>query len=1034
MTPVTDPELLRLLESGPKPVTDPALLAQLDAPAAPIGASPAADQSLRDAPAPGTDLSRSLKYQTQRVGGGLANVAGMPMDYASLMANANRGIINAAASLTPWKISVPYITNPAGGSEALKKSAFDAANRAATTPDAPSTLPRSLPEAFGGIFGTVAGAPVQDTEVTPNEKLIGDMTDFATQAVVTGAPMAVAGAGRQAVIKGGDIAHRAGDALLRPYFQRPVRMVVGDAAGGAGAGAASNFAERTLPEKQPDSPWMNAVIDVAKGVIPILGGIGGATAASAVENVGHGVAGAFTRATRGKYDTSVNVEGRPNIPLDSKNPNEPPFTRREVEKASRMVQAMPSDVEKTVKNIRTTADAFKQEGLPVPTVGLISGDVGMQSAENAARTQNGVPFIESDNRLRAEATKRVNSLRDPGADQTQPRAVAQTEASLRTGEARRAANEGIRAAETEAAEGATLARSFETDAQRRITDLDQQSQQRSAPIAAGANADAKAQASRRLDTEIVERGYIPERARKNAMFDNAPGRGDQLPADDVFAAIDDVVARNNALRPDAQLPQDFIARLNKLRPKWQDDPENPGTKINVGGPGTARGGDLADTRKYMTTAYEQAQRAGNFDLADSISTLRRAINATIEGAPGYAEANTNYQDFAGVYRPSRNDEAAKFTRQIDRDPQRGSTPPSQTAERFLAGPEKTAALQRMVQGTNGAGAVRDFLRSDFGMVALNPNGTLNPNRAAAWARSNADTLSAFPAIRQEFDDMVATARRGEELSTEARANLDNARRGVSAAEQEGGRSVRAAERAGAERVRTTEQEIERSAVGTLLKEDPRDVAARLFGSPKYGAEKELDEIKKVIGADKEANRGWKAAVSEYLSDQVTGTTKAGANTAGATPEFKAELSKLDKMFKDNRALLAKVYDPADMNTLQQAHKVLEVLKNATVRATGGSDTANKWASWLRAAEAGLKAKYGILKGGGIFRTVKLMASTLPDDGNRVNALVARTWFNPDTAEYLLTNKVRNLDAPTSSRHVKALLGGAATARSNTEDE
>jgi hypothetical protein len=109
---------------------------------------------------------------------------------------------------------------------------------------------------------------------------------------------------------------------------------------------------------------------------------------------------------------------------------------------------------------------------------------------------------------------------------------------------------------------------------------------------------------------------------------------------------------------------------------------------NVGGPGTALGGDLADLRKFIAPAQQRAQASGNFDLADNLGRLRAAINRTLEDAPGFSEANANYQRFAGRFRPERNDEMARFTRELDRGGQnadgelnRGATPPSATADR-----------------------------------------------------------------------------------------------------------------------------------------------------------------------------------------------------------------------------------------------------------------------------------------------------------------------------------------------------------------
>lgn len=974
------------------------------------GADPS-DQNPRvpyPAPQAAPSVGRRLGIGAQGVGAGVADVVGGPVDIVSgLMNLVSRGL-NAAGEMAGYDPGIPQIKEPFLGSDFIR-------NKTAAGAEA-------------------VGVPVIDpAAMSPNEKLGYDINRYGTQALSLAGPLAVAAPAREAAIAAGGAKSNIGDAFLRPYQGGgATRAVVGDAAAGVGAGVATNAAETMLPDKREDTPWTNAGVDLARGMAPIVGGVGGATLASVGEGGARMIGDAFTK-------------GRPDkrIPLDPANPTAKPATKGEVEKASRVMQDVASDPGMAARNIRENADTNRANGMPQPTVGLVSGDVGLQSAESAARTKNGVPFIENDNKLRVAATDKVNSLRDPGADQTQPAKVAKTEAALRTNQTAGEVRNDVRRVEAESGAQVATARVGTATAEEGVRTADAFMQQQAAPIAARANSEAKGAASRRLDATVVDGGYVPARTEKNRQFDTAPGRTEQVPADPVFAAVDDVLARNNALRPDAQLPQDLVTRLNALRPQMEDqasrvlgpDGQPVSRQVNVGGTGTAAGGDLADTRKYLSAAYERAQKAGNFDMADSIATLRRSINETISQAPGYAEANANYTQFAERYRPSPNDEAAKFTREIDRDPGRGSTPPTETAGRFLAGPEKTQALQRMLDGSSlGDGHVRDYLRSDFGMSALNANGTLNPQRAAAWARNNADTLAQFPRVRAEFDDMVATARRGEQLSQTAQRNLKAAQGNLGTAEQTAAGNVRSAERAGEKRMRATEQEIDRSAAGTLLKEDPRDTARRIFGSPSYAAEKELAGIKKVIGADAQANRGWKAAVSEYLSDNLSGTTKLDSGKAATSDTTRVELSKLDKMFKQNEKLLAEVYSPKEMSTLRQAHAALEPLKNASVKATSGSNTADKGEQMWRMAEAGLKAKYGMLKGGGIVRTMRLVASTLPDDSSAIQRIVERAWFDPDIAEYLLTKKVRDMDAATSNAHIRRLMGGAAYGRSSSEDE
>lgn len=527
--------------------------------------------------------------------------------------------------------------------------------------------------------------------------------------------------------------------------------------------------------------------------------------------------------------------------------------------------------------------------------------------------------------------------------------------------------------------------------------------QQGAEFGAINNSAAKANASQRLDTNLVDQNYIPARAEKNRLFDQAPGRTEQLPADDVFAAIDRVRTGASDLAP-GTMPNEFMQRLDRLRPRLDEDGNN------IGGPGTAAGGDLADLRKYLNTAQECAQRGGNFDLADNIGQLRRAINATIGDAPGYAEANANYGRFADRYWPERNDEMAKFTREIDRGSQqpdgtlnRGSTPPSETAGRFLTSPEKTQALQRALNGAPnaqaGQAAVRDYLRSDFASSAMNADGTLNPARAAAWSRNNADVLAQFPAMRAEFDGYATAARRGRDMSDTMRTALDDAR------------AAR----------KSTETEIDRSSIGTLLREDPRDVASKLLNG-NYGAAKRLTEINAPVKNDAPAARGWKAAVSEVLTDKVTSARKVGETS-------EVQYARLAKEFNNNEKLLTSVYSPEEINTLRQGHKLLEYFKEAEKRATVGSNTADKTAAaipqWL---QLGARHLYGDLKGGGIIKRFKLMLELMPTNKANADEIVNAAWFNPNVAAYLLERPVKNPNVPQYNIDLRRLIAADNAAR------
>lgn len=833
-----------------------------------------------------------------------------------------------------------------------------------------------------GVDATGIGDALIDPATMSNsEKLAYDVNRFGTQAVGMGsmlmqrAPQVAAQTTPRGITEGG-----IGDALARPYAASPGQALVGDAVGGAGAGVAVNAADNIVPDEAAIGGTVPK--QVANFVAPIVGGLG----ANTLQGIAQGIGGALRNLARNTFKTETQV------PV---NPNGKAYSSTTVDRAAQQMQDGQKSPALSARTIRENADELTNPTKPgetpveasqLPTSGLLSQDPALVTAEEGARVRNRAPFIQRDQKVKEAAADRVASLQDPEADLGS--------VMRRAGEARQ---ERLAPAEQQVNQ-------FEG-----LNNLaTQRRQQEGAAYAPIANSEAKANASRRLDRNIVDENYIPARTEKNRQFDEAPGRAAELPADDVFAAIDRVRRNANDLAP-GTLPNDFMRRLDALRPRI--DPE---TGQNVGGPGTAGGGDLADLRKFVGDAQQRAQQSGNFDLADNLASLKAAINRTIETAPGYAEANANYGQFADRFRPERNDPAAKFTKEIDRGGQapdgtlnRGSTPPSETASRFLSGPEEAAALQRMMDGApnaaQGTAAVRDYFRADFASSALNADGTLNPAKASAWARAKADVLATFPAIRTEFDNIVAAARRGEQLSADAKRGLDAAKANS----------------------KRTEAEIDRGAIGTLLREDPRDVAKGLLNGG-YGSEAKLGEIQKTIGTDKEAARGWKAAVAEVLTSRVTSARKIGESN-------EVQLARLNKEFKDNEALLAKTFTPEEMNTLRQGHKLLSYFEEAAKRSTAGSQTAER-VNIPGPMQLAVRHIYGDLKGGGIIKRFKLMLELLPSSKQGAQEIVDAAWFDPNLAAFLLERKIPNPNASFNNVPLRRLIGAANAARESGPDD
>ncbi|MDI3560237.1 hypothetical protein [Bradyrhizobium sp. Arg816] len=828
---------------------------------------------------------------------------------------------------------------------------------------------------------------IDPATMSRSEKLAYDVNRFGTQAAGTGAMLAQrAPQVAEAAARSDTAVGRVLDHMARLYTEAPARTLVGDTIGGISAGVAVNAADDFIPEHPVGGDWIKTTANI---LAPLVGGAGANTLQGTVE----GLAGTI-RNLASKTFASAPAP----IPL---NPNtKAPFIMADVDRAATKIQAAASGAPRALaQDVRenaaalarpTEAGATPLQSSAMPTSGLLSGDPGLITAEHRARLETSPDFIKRDQNVKAEAAERVESMRDPEADLSSVM--------------RRAAQ--VREERMGAAESDILQREDATRAVDRIRAVQGE------PFGALANSEVKANASRRLDEALVDRTYVPARAEKNRLFDSAPGRAEELPADSVFAAIDRIRGSANNLAP-GTVPEDFMRRLNALRPQIVEHPPESGQMINVGGPGTALGGDLADLRKFIGPAHQQAQARGNFDLADNLQVLRRAVNRTIEEAPGYAEANANYGQFAERFRPERNDEMAKFTKELDRGGQnadgelnRGANPPSDTAGRFLASRETAATVPRALEGSPAAeaghAALRDYLRADFAKSALNPDGTVNSIRANAWSQNHADVLAQFPAVRGEFDDITAAARRGEQMSAQARADLEAARTARKA----------------------TEAEIDRSAVGTLLREDPRSVAQKFLGS-KYGADAKLDEINALIKSDPQALRGWKAAVSEVLADKVQGTRQIGET-------LEVQFARLAKEFKDNEALLAKTFSPEEMNNLRQAHKILSYFKEAEKRASVGSDTAEKLniPGWAQLAVRHFK---GDLAGGGLIKRFKLLLEMLPSNKQNADEIIHMAWFDPNVAAFLLERPVKNPNLPQYNIDLRRLIAAANASRESQGD-
>jgi hypothetical protein len=173
-----------------------------------------------------------------------------------------------------------------------------------------------------------------------------------------------------------------------------------------------------------------------------------------------------------------------------------------------------------------------------------------------------------------------------------------------------------------------------------------------------------------------------------------------------------------------------------------------------------------------------------------------------------------------------------------------------------------------------------------------------------------------------------------------------------------------------------------------------------------------------MGNNPEAVSSLKAAVADHFSQKVSRFDPALDDATHA-----ADLRKLVGEFNKNRpALVAAGFTPEELNTLQQAQTVLLPLTRRNVQATVGSTTAESNQAVMKPLELALKVHYGTLKGGSVFRNMKIAVGLLKGDtGTAVEQLATRAMFDPDLAQKLLTRDVSKSGTPAWNAELQKVL-------------
>lgn len=861
--------------------------------------------------------------------------------------------------------------------------------------DLTGVIPR-VPDALGsdaisGAASKVAGAAgiptIDEKDMTSGERLEYNATRFGSQGLIAGTGLAGAVPEAASSAPARSILGRIFQKLGQAYTERPVSTIAGDTAAGAGAGTTST----AYDEYAPDAVKNSAADPYLRALTFLAGGVGG----GGLKAVGEGLLSGGTSGVK----SVLGLNAERDLPGGTFNPLTKDFyTTNQANKAAAILQDRASNPEAAATSI---GELFRQLAPSVPTeampsTGTMSNDAGLITAENAARTLDPVPAIEQSRRLQTQARGMVADTIPPGSDARDLTNFGNTQQAAR--EAQAAQDAADAQAQLEATTGA---RSDNADL---LNSLEGN----------------RGPAALDLDERIVEDTLRPMQAASSQEYATARelGKGSFVPVDNLIdnaTKVRDTLGTLNSANK--VIPSALLRRIDSLDPNVAG-PEFSGDVTSTQLPIS----DIVDIMPELATTETRARQVGNYQLADNIRDLRGSMIDSVqaaaqggdEAALQFMHARQNYADTVGqAFGPGQGDAGYKFRKDFNLDKNdRSRTPPSQTADRFLqpGQPEKADALQRIIsQSANPDEAhanVREFLLSDLAQSGAvdRQTGAVNAEAIRRWNNRWGSTLDAFPDVKGEVADMAAKT---DELN-QAQAGAE---KGVQTAQ-----------------ANLADVQADHGAFKNLVGHSPDRAMDAVFNS--NDPESAMKEIVDATANDPQAKAGLKNALTNYLlkNDTLDSTER---TTTGERPLSGA---KMGSRFDHFREVLAQVYTPEEMNSLQTANTLLDVEQRERLGA-GGSDKTEKLGSPnMRVLEIGLKGWYGILKGGGVFRSAKLALANLPHtSADAVDQLVSQARFDPELAQHLLTRDV-NAGSPAWNRKLLSLMTKTQFARSYNEDQ
>ena len=609
-------------------------------------------------------------------------------------------------------------------------------------------------------------------------------------------------------------------------------------------------------------------------------------------------------------------------------------------------------------------------GVEGQTTGPLSEDYALTAAENQFRVLNPVPFKEADDVFKETTTQAVADLSPQNADVTAPQRAAQARGQQLTDEAQ---------------EQLSGAKERLTGAESELQVATQQRDEVVAPV------QAQRGGERRASTQIDEQvgGALDERtAVKNEAFDEA-AQGAFVNAKSLLKNVEDIEAGKSKLS--LEDANEFATLKNKIRKFIPEDGTLEGPNSTAG---DIPAGEVIKLRRELNSKIRSARAEQRYDQADLYKELKSSINQTFDLDPNFAGANKIYKEeyapfFTENYGQKYRDTVQRSSGRTD------SADAEKISDIFLTGAanpaEDLARIIRIAPNPKaGEQAVENYMAAKLASVlGENPK----PQVVAKWMDKNKDMLDQFPEIQKKFKDMRA------QLGTKTGQMND-----IELKIKNYGRELKGAERTLAD----TERRIQKGILGTLINNDPDKYISTLMGG-KDRLQK-LDEVNQLVKGNKQAQEGLRKAVVDNILDSDT-------NVDGFIT--------LSKLKSQDRAALAKVMTPDDMNTLQRLERVMERQRKLNVKAAPGSDSTTSEKAVKNAKlglEGALKVKYGVLKGGGIMRTVNIYLGFLPDNQEAVNKVLQRAMLDPKVAKLLLDTPVKQAGGNRFNKELITALG------------